>query len=93
MKNEIIDKIIDKSSKCRVNAPKYKIGDVVVYREEPDRGSGYGKYHQSKITYACAYKRYDKNEDRVFLEWNYHTEETEEVGAAAVGEEDIRAKL
>jgi len=67
--------------------PKYKIGDVVVYRDLPEDDEGIF-YTQSKIIEAVSSFYFDIEND--VSEWQYKTERSEE---DYIEEKDIICKL
>ncbi len=69
-----------------INLPKYKIGDVVVYRDREEEDI----YHQSKIIISTGFIEDLKTEP---TEWYYATENTDERMEDDLSEEDIIAKL
>lgn len=71
--------------------PKYKIGDVVVYRDKKQPEEEMTRIVQSKIVESWGY--IDEDEDADILEWYYHTEETLRREYEMLDESDIIYKL
>lgn len=72
-------------TKNRVPAPKYRIGDAVVYKDRYEKDMGV--YHQSVIIRCVGYLEESDPNDRVG--WFYATAETEATQGDNLDEDDI----
>lgn len=74
-----------KTKKQRVPAPKYRIGDAVVYKDRYEKDMGI--YHQSVIIRCVGYLEETDPNDSVG--WFYATAETEATQSDNLDEDDI----